>query len=149
MKYYSYRYINKDGEEKELKLRLSSADAMELEASKKMSISEFMENESMSTIVTMLRYLRKWEEKNFSLGQAQILYDELIDSGLTYKTILLDVIYEALVVSGFLEKDEWEEMKKKIKEIGKEAIKILSQEQKSYFMMNYCNMIYNIVSYMK
>lgn len=129
MKYYSYRYINKDGEEKELKLRLSSVDAMEIEATKKMSISEFMQQESVSTIITMLRYLRKWEEKNFSLGQAQILYDELIDSGLTYKTILLDVIYEALVVSGFLEKDEWEEMKKKIKEIGKEAIKILSQEQ--------------------
>ena len=111
MNYYTFNYTNKNGEEKELKLRLTSSDAIEIENQKKVKILEFLQQESMNMIITMLRYMRKWEDKNFSMGQASQLYDELIDSGLSMKSILIDVIYEALVVSGFLEKNEWEEMK--------------------------------------
>ena len=128
MNNYLFTYKNKNGEEKELRLRLQSKDAMEIEEAKKMSINQFIQNESMSMMVTMLRYLRRWEDKNFSLGQAQLLFDELIDSGMTMKQILTDVIYEALVVSGFLAKDEWEEMKKLDKKIKEETKKVISQE---------------------
>ena len=128
MKYYVYEYTNKEGEKKELHLRLSSADAMEIENMKKMSITQFLQEESMSMVITMLRYLRKWEDKNFSLNQAQSLYDELIDNGLSMKSILIDVIYEALVVSGFLEKDIWEEMKKQLKTAEKKAKKLILEE---------------------
>ena len=128
MNYYVYQYKNNEGEQKEIKLRLTSADAMEIENIKKMSITEFLSQESMSMIITMLRYLRKSEDKNFSLGQAQMLYDELIDSGLSMKKIIIDVIYEALVTSGFLEKQDWEEMKKQLTQVTEKAKKILSQE---------------------
>jgi len=128
MKYYTFRYTNKEGEEKELHLRLTSADAMEIESVKKMPITQYLQEESMGMIITMLRYLRKWEEKNFSLNNAQSLYDELIDSGQSMKSIILDVIYESLVVSGFLEKGEWEELKTQIKQEEKKAKKILSEE---------------------
>lgn len=128
MNYYTFNYTNKQGEQKELRLRLTSADAMEIENTKKKSIIEVLQDESLSTIITMLRYLRKWENKNFSLGQAQQLYDELIDSGLTMKSILIDVIYEALVISGFLEKDVWEEMKSKIKTTEKKAKELIFEE---------------------
>lgn len=128
MKYYTFRYTNKEGEEKELHLRLTSADAMEIESVKKMPITQYLQEESMGMIITMLRYLRKWEEKNFSLNNAQTLYDELIDSGQSMKSIILDVIYESLVVSGFLEKGEWEELKTQIKQEEKKAKKILSEE---------------------
>ena len=128
MNYYTFNYTNKEGENKELKLRLTSADAMEIENIKKMPITQFLQEESMSMIITMLRYLRKWDDKNFSLGQAQALYDDLINSGLTMKKILMEVIFEALVVSGFLEKEEWEELKKANQKITKEAIATLSQD---------------------
>lgn len=128
MNNYVYNYTNKEGEKKELRLRLTSADAMEIENIKKMSITEFLQQESMSMIITMLRYLRKWEDKNFSVSQAQTLYDELIDSGLTMKSIIIDVIYEALVVSGFLEKDIWEEMKKKLVTKTKKVEEVILEE---------------------
>lgn len=128
MNYYTFKYANKEGEEKELHLRLTSADAMEIENIKKKTITEFLQEESMNMIITMLRYLRKWEDKNFSLGQAQSLYDELIDSGLSMKNIILDVIYEALVVSGFLEKEMWEEMKKQLKQTEKKAKELILEE---------------------
>lgn len=125
MNYYTFNYTNNQGEQKELRLRLTSADAMEIENTKKKTILDFLQEESMSMVITMLRYLRKWEDKNFSLGQAQQLYDELIDSGLSMKSILIDVIYEALVVSGFLEKEIWEEMKKQIKTATKKAEELI------------------------
>ena len=128
MNYYTFNYTNKQGEQKELRLRLTSADAMEIENIKKKSITEVLQEESLSMVITMLRYLRKWEEKNFSLTNAQQLYDELIDSGLSMKSILIDVIYEALVVSGFLEKDVWEEMKSQIKATEKKAKELILEE---------------------
>lgn len=128
MNYYAFNYTNKQGELKELRLRLTSADAMEIENTKKMSITQFLQEESLSMVITMLRYLRKWEEKNFSLNNAQVLYDELIDSGMSMKSILIDVIYEALVISGFLEKDVWEEMKSKIKTTEKKAKELILEE---------------------
>ena len=128
MNYYTFNYTNKQGEQKELRLRLTSADAMEIENTKKKSITEVLQEESLSMVITMLRYLRKWEEKNFSLTNAQQLYDELIDSGLSMKSVLIDVIYEALVVSGFLEKDVWEEMKQKIKATEKKAKELILDE---------------------
>lgn len=128
MNYYVFEYTNKEGEKKELHLRLTSSDSIEIENKEKKSITSYLQEESMTMMVTLLRYLRKWEDKNYSFNQAQQLYDELIDSGLSMKRILTDVIYEALVVSGFLEKEDWEEMKKIQDKMNKEAKKILSQE---------------------
>lgn len=128
MNYYTYIYKNKEGEEKELRLRLTSSNGIEIENIKKMSVTSYLQQESIEMIVTLLRYLIKWEDKNFSFNQAQQLYDELIDSGLTMKKILTDIIYETLVVSGFLEKEEWEEMKKIQQKMTEQAKNILSQE---------------------
>ena len=128
MNNYVYTYTNKEGETKELRLRLTSADAIEIENTKKMSVASYLQQESITMIVTLLRSLRKWDDKNFSFNQAQALYDELIDSGMTMKQILVDIIYEALVVSGFLEKHEWEEMKKIQEKMTEKAKDILLQE---------------------
>ena len=125
MNYYTYEYTNKEGEKKELHLRLTSSNAIEIENTKNVKLLDYLQEESMTMIITLLRYLNKWENKDFSFGQAQQLYDELIDSGLSMKRILLDVIYEPLVVSGFLEKEEWEEMKKAFTKMDNEKKKIL------------------------
>lgn len=127
MNYFVFNYTNKNGENKELRLRLTSGDAIEIENTKKKAILEVLSDESLTSIVTLLRYLNKWENKNFSFQDAQRLYDELIDSGMSMKSILIDVIYEALVVSGFLEKDKWEEMKKAYKKAEEKAKEIIQE----------------------
>lgn len=121
----------KIGEEtKVIKFRLTSASAYALEEKSKKPITEFLQDESMTMIVTMLRYMRMWELPQFSTKDAQELYDSLIENGYTYKTVIQDVIYETLVCSGFLDKADWEEMKvqteeavKKLKEKQAQAIK--------------------------
>lgn len=108
-----YTYTMSNG--KELKLRLTSGECIEIENMTKKSILDYIQEESMTMMCTLLRYMVKEvngeEQKNFSNKNAQMLFDELVDSGMTLKKILMDIIYETLVVSGFLEKEDWEEMK--------------------------------------
>ena len=120
---------------KELKLRLTSSECIEIENATKKSILNYIQEESMTMICTLLRYMIKeidgQPQTNFSYKNAQVLYDELVDSGLTLKQILMDVIYETLVVSGFLEKEEWEEMKtaqtNASKRVQKKAVEKLNE----------------------
>ena len=128
MNYFTYEYTNKNGETKELRLRLTSGEACEIENSKNVKIVDYLQEESMTMIVTMLRHLLKWENKNFSFNNAQTLYDELIDSGLSMKRILTEIIYEALVISGFLEKAEWEEMKLMMNQVEEKKKELMKKE---------------------
>lgn len=128
-----YTYLMSNG--KELKLRLTSSECIEIENATKKSILNYIQEESMTMICTLLRYMIKeidgQPQTNFSYKNAQVLYDELVDSGLTLKQILMDVIYETLVVSGFLEKEEWEEMKtaqtNASKRVQKKAVEKLNE----------------------
>lgn len=120
---------------KELKLRLTSGECIEIENATRKSILEYIQEESMTMMCTLLRYMVKEingeEQRNFSLKNAQALFDELVDSGLTLKQILMDIIYETLVVSGFLEKEDWEEMKtaqtQASKKVQKKAVEKLNE----------------------
>ena len=47
MNYYTYIYKNKEGEEKELRLRLTSSNAIEIENAKKMSVTSYLQQESI------------------------------------------------------------------------------------------------------
>ena len=128
---YTYTMING----KELKLRLTSGECIEIENITKKSILEYIQEESMTMMCTLLRYMVKEingeEQRNFSPKNAQALFDELVDSGMTLKQILMDVIYETLVVSGFLEKEDWEEMKtaqtNASKRVQKKAVEKLNE----------------------
>lgn len=120
MKYYELeltKYITKeDGTQIEdgkqtYKLRLTSSNAIALET--KMggkSILDIMGNCSVTTIVKILEYMCKDSNNNFGHKEASSLYDQLVDNGYTLEKILTDVIYECLVHSGFLTKEELVEM---------------------------------------
>jgi hypothetical protein len=128
-----YTYTLKNG--KELKLRLTSGECIEIENATKRSILEYIQEESMTMMCTLLKYMIKEingeEQKNFSLKNATMLFDELVEDGMTLKQILMDVIYETLVVSGFLEKEDWEEMKtaetQASKKVTKKAVETLNE----------------------
>lgn len=128
-----YTYTLSNG--KELKLRLTSGECIEIENATRKSILEYIQEESMTMMCTMIRYgikeINGEPVRNFSLKNAQELFDELVDSGMTLKQILMDVIYEMLVTSGFLEKEDWEEMKtaqtNASKKVQKKAVEKLNE----------------------
>ncbi len=94
-----------------IKLRLKSADSVVIEKKTGVKLLDFIQDYSITAVITMLTYLRRSDVPNFSEKDAYDLYDELVDSGYTLEKIMYDVIFEALVVSGFLAKEQLEEMK--------------------------------------
>lgn len=111
MKYYE---LELNGET--IKFRLTSGNAIMLEEKTRTKFLDYIQDYSMTAIITLLMYMRRGEIENFSMKDAQKLYDDLVDAGYTMETILYDVIYECAVVSGFLKKEELEQMKVEMKE---------------------------------
>lgn len=111
MKFYE---LELEGET--LKFRLTSNDCMVIEKFSGKSVLEYVQNMSMTTIVTMLRYLRRSSVDNFSEKDAQALYDKLVDNGYTISRIVNEIILEGLAVSGFMSKEQLEATQEVVKE---------------------------------
>ena len=116
MKFFEYEYETFDGEKKALKLRLVSGDMKILEKTTGVSLLDYVSNPTITMLTNMLRYMSRPAIPNFSDKDAEKLYDELVDAGLTLESIYLDVIMETLVVSGFMKKEDLVEMKNTPKE---------------------------------
>lgn len=112
-----------------VKLRLTSGDCITIEEKTKLPILKYIQQTSMTTITTLLMYMRRSEVPNYSMKDAGMLYDKLIDNGYTMEKIVYDVIYEALVVSGFLTKEQLEEVKNEMEEMKKQTKTALTQKQ--------------------
>lgn len=118
MKYYE---IDLNGEP--IKLRLTSNSICEIEHKTNKSILDLMKEITQTNIVSFLMYMRRFEVPNFGTKDANELYDKFIDAGYSMQDILFKVIYEGLVVSGIMTKEELQQLKeitgireKKVKE---------------------------------
>ena len=107
--------IELNGERIQFKYR--SIDCINLEKEVKKPLLQYVQGEDMTMCINLLLYAKKFENEKFSKDDACELYDKLIDAGWTFKQIIQDIIYETLVVSGFLTKKEWEEAKKETEEL--------------------------------
>ena len=105
MNYYTFTL---DGED--IKLRLTSADSVEIEKKTGVKLLDFIQDYSITTVTTLLRYMRRSDVPNFSEKDAFKLYDKLVDNNYTLEDIVFKIIYETCVVSGFLKKSDLEEM---------------------------------------
>ena len=106
-----------------LKFRLTSNDCMTIEKQTGKSFADYISEMSMTTVVTLLRYMRRSEISNFSQEDASNLFDKLIDNGYTLETIISDIIMETLVISGFMKKTDLEAIKGVKEEMKKETMK--------------------------
>lgn len=122
MKFYEYEY-ELNGETKVLKLRLVSSDMKVIEKFTQMSLLDYVSNPTITMMTTMLRYMMRANIPNYSEKDADKLYDELVDAGLTMENIYLDIIMETLVVSGFMKKEDLETMKNQSQEQKEEKLK--------------------------
>jgi hypothetical protein len=104
-----------------VKLRLTSGDCIQIEKKYGKSVLEFIQNMSMTTVITLLQYMARSSEKSFNEEKATKLYDDMIDSGYTLSTIISDVIMGVLEVSGFMSKEDLEASQEKIKEAQEKA----------------------------
>ena len=134
MKYFEFELenpiFNEDGEiertEKEkIELRMTTTNAKTLESKTGKSIFDLVQDMSVTNISKMLMYLLRGKKDNFSEKEADALTDKLVDNGYTFERIMMEIIFEALVVSGFLSKEQLEEaktLKEEVKENNKKKV---------------------------
>lgn len=95
-----------------IRLRLTSNNVCEIEKKNNKSIIEIMQDISQTNVVNMLMYMRRFEIPNYSLKEANELYDKFIDNDYSMQDVVFDVVYEALVVSGIMLKKELDHLRK-------------------------------------
>lgn len=117
MKYFELEFENET-----IELRMTTTNAKTLESKTGKSIFDLVSDMSVTNISKMLMYLLKGKKDNVNEKEADELVDKLVDAGYTFEKIMMEVIFEALVVSGFLSKEQLEEaktLKEEVKENNK------------------------------
>lgn len=120
MKYFEFEL---EGETIELRMTTTNAKVLESKTGK--SIFDLVQDMSVTNISKMLMYLLRGKKDNFSEKDADTLTDKLVDNGYTFERIMMEIIFEALVVSGFLSKEQLEEaktLKEEVKENNKKKV---------------------------
>ena len=116
------KYFELELENETIELRMTTTNAKTLESKTGRSIFDLVSDMSVTNISKMLMYLMKGKKENVNEKEADELVDKLVDNGYTYERIMMEVIFEALVVSGFLSKEQLEEaktLKEEVKENNK------------------------------
>lgn len=121
MKYFTFR-LN----DKEINLRLNSSSCEQIEKTYNCTLLDFVQQGSVTSIITLLQHMRTGAGENFTKNMAYGFYDELIDEGYTIEKILMEIIYETLVVSGVISKEDLEDIKNE-----REKIKNMTDEEKA------------------
>ena len=106
MKNYVFNYKDSEGNEKEVALRLTSLDCENIEKQFNCSLLDYVQQGSITSIVNLLYYMRKGAGESYTKNMAYGFYDELVDSGYTMMDILDKIIWEGLVVSGIMSKED-------------------------------------------
>lgn len=129
MKYYTFNLG-----EKEINLRLNSLDCETIEKQYNCTLIDYVQQGSIGSLVTLLQYMRHGTGENFTKNMAHGFYDELVDEGYTIETILMELIYPTLVVSGVLSQEDLDKImaeRDKINNMTEEEKMKLMQERKN------------------
>ncbi len=104
------KYYELDIAEKSYQLRLTTSNAIELEEKNHTKLLDFIEDYSIKSVTTLLMYCVRGTNKTFSKDEATTLMDNLLEK-YSLDEIINNIIYEVLVISGFLKKEHVEQTK--------------------------------------
>lgn len=125
MKNFILNYKDSEGNEKEVAMRLTSNACEQIEKQYNCTLLDYVQQGSVTSLVTLLQHMRSGAGENFSRNMAYGFYDELVDAGYTIEKILTDIIYEVLVVSGVISREDLNMIKEE-----QEKIKNMTDEEK-------------------
>ena len=107
MRTFSFELNNR-----EVELRLVSEDMIKIEETYKVKLIDFIQDYSIKTIVTLLRYMLKGAKKApVSQNEAQDLFDELVDNKWSLAQIVGSLIMPACEASGLLSESDLQKIK--------------------------------------
>lgn len=119
------RYFTFNLNDKEINMRLNSSDCEKIEKQYNCTLLDYVQQGSITSIVTLLQHMRSGAGEVFTRNMAYGFYDELVDNGYTIEKILMDIIYETLVISGVISREDLDNIKSE-----REKIKDMTEEEK-------------------
>lgn len=96
---------------KEFAFRFKSGQVAEFETRTKVKFLDYIQDYSINSVINILKLALKGAGQDFSRDEVEDFYDELIDNEWSLERIVMDIIYETAVISGFLKKTDLETMK--------------------------------------
>lgn len=126
MRNYIFNYKDSEGNEKEVGLRLTSIDCENIEKQFNCTLLDYVQQGSITSIVTLLYYMRKGAGENYTKNMAYGFYDELVDAGFTMMDILDKIIWEGLVVSGVMSAEDLKNIREE-----REKVENMTDEEKT------------------
>ena len=129
MRYFTFMF-----NDKEINMRLNSSDCEKIEKTYNCTLLDYVQQGSVTSLVTLLQHMRAGAGEIFTRNMAYSFYDELVDNGYTIEKILMEIIYETLVVSGVISKEDLEVIKnekEKINNMTDEEKRMLVEERKN------------------
>lgn len=121
MKNFTFELNNR-----EINMRLISIDCEKIEKTYNCTLLDFVQQCSVTSIITLLQYMRSGAGETCTKNMAYSLYDELVDNGYTIATILDQIIYETLVVSGVISQEDLDNIRAE-----REKINNMTPEEKA------------------
>lgn len=128
------RYFTFNLNDKEINMRLNSSDCEQIEKTYNCTLLSYVQQGSVTSLVTLLQYMRNGAGERFTRNMAHSFYDELVDNGYTIEKILMEIIYETLVVSGVISKEDLDNIKEdrnKVKNMTDEEKRELLEQRKN------------------
>ena len=126
------RYFTFNFKDEEINMRLNSSDCEKIEKQYNCTLLDYVQQGSVTSLVTLLQHMRAGSGETFTRNMAYGFYDELVDNGYTIEKILMDIIYETLVVSGVISREDLDNIKNernKIKEMAEEEKELVAERK--------------------
>lgn len=112
------RYFTFNLNDNEINMRLNSSDCEKIEKQYNCTLLNYVQQGSVTSLVTLLQHMRMGAgEKNFTRNLTYDFYDELIDVGYTIESILMEIVYPTLVISGVLSQEDFDSIKEDLNKI--------------------------------
>lgn len=112
--------------DKQINLRLTSQACEQIEKAYNCTLLDYVQQSSITSIVTLLMYMRNGAGETITRNMAHDFYDELVDAGYTMARILDEIVYEGLVVSGVISQEDLDNIRAE-----REKIQNMSAEEKA------------------
>ena len=113
MKYFTF-----DLNGNEINMRLNSSSCEQIEKTHNCTLIDYVKKGSVTSIITLLQHMRAGADAKFTKNMAYGFYDELVDAGYTIERIIMEIIYETLVISGVISQEDLDKIKEERNKIN-------------------------------
>lgn len=108
------------GDTEFIKFKFESLDTTKIEKETGIKFLDYITDYAMVKVINSLKYMRRFENPQFSEKDACLLFEKLVSNGYALEDVVTEIILETAVIGGFLKRDNLEKMKNNMEQTNQE-----------------------------